>query len=284
MRVADNRIATVLGLYKSELAALYPEEEAKAIARAVFQERMGMDMADLALHAQDSLSESDLLKVYDPLKRLAAGEPLQYVLGQVHFHGLPVHVGPGVLIPRPETEELVDHILRAGYTPSSIVDVGTGSGCIALALKRSFPEADVVGVDVSTQALMIAASNAKHNGLAVEWIEVDVLANSFKLPACDLIVSNPPYVPRAESGTLDPQVRDHEPHVALFVDDADPQLFFRRIGELAFATLPAQGQLWFEGHYRHASETGELLRRIGFTDVQMITDLSGNPRFIHATR
>src|SRR5690606_37236047 len=134
MRIADNRIASVLGLYRSELASRYSESEARAIARAVFHDRMGLDAAGLELHKDDVLSESELLRVYDPVRRLAAGEPLQYVLGTVHFHGLTLEVAPGVLVPRPETEELVELIVRSGIAPRRIVDIGTGSGCIAIAL------------------------------------------------------------------------------------------------------------------------------------------------------
>lgn len=285
MRVADNRIATVLGLYRTELAALYTESEAKAIARAIFHERMGMDASRLELHKQDALSESELLKVYDPIKRLAAGEPLQYVLGTVYFHGLVLEVAPGVLIPRPETEELVDRIVRSAIMPARIVDIGTGSGCIALALKRAFPNAQVTGVDVSDAALAIARRNGERNDLEVEWRHADVLDPAFTLPGgTDLLVSNPPYVPRSEEATLTEQVRAHEPHLALFVDDADPLLFYRRIAQLAMDTMPAGGQLWFEGHYKYTPATGDLLRGMGFTSVEVLQDLSSNDRFIHAVR
>lgn len=285
MRVADNRIATVLGLYRTELAGSYTASEAQAIARAVFHERMGLDAAGLELHKNDALSESELLKVYDPIKRLAAGEPLQYVLGRVHFHGLELEVGPGVLIPRPETEELVDRIVRASFRPSRIVDIGTGSGCIALALKRAFPHAQVTGIDVSHAALAIARRNGERNGSDVQWAIADVLDPTFALPqGTDLVVSNPPYVPRCEEQGLTEQVRAHEPHVALFVDDVDPLLFFRRIGQLTADTLDAGGELWFEGHYQHTPATGELLRGMGFRSVEVLKDLSDNHRFIHALR
>ncbi len=285
MRVADNRIATVLGLYRTELAGLYSETEAKAIARTVFHERMDMDAASLELHKNDALSESELLQVYGPIKRLAAGEPLQYVLGQVHFHGLTLRVAPGVLIPRPETEELVDHVVRSSVRPSRIVDIGTGSGCIALALKQAFPNAQVQGMDVSDAALVIARGNGVRSGLNVEWALADVLDPAFALPAgTDLLVSNPPYVPRSEETDLTVQVRAHEPHLALFVDDTDPLLFYRRIGELAWASLAEGGSLWFEGHYKHAPAVGGSLRSMGFRKVDVLNDMSGNHRFIHAVK
>ncbi|MDX9750751.1 MAG: peptide chain release factor N(5)-glutamine methyltransferase [Flavobacteriales bacterium] len=285
MRVADNRIATVLGLYRTELAPFYSDAEARAIARAVFHARMGLDAAALELRREQALSESELLRVYDPIKRLAAGEPLQYVLGTVHFHGMELEVAPGVLIPRPETEELVDRIVRSPFRPSRIVDIGTGSGCIALALKRAFPPAQVTGIDVSEEALAIARRNGMRNGLEVEWSRADVLDPAFILPVgTDLVVSNPPYVPRSEENGLADQVRRHEPHLALFVDDADPLLFHRRIAASALAALPTGGQLWCEGHYIHAPAVGTLLEGMGFTTVDVIADLSGHPRFIHAVR
>lgn len=276
-------MVSVLEQYTSQLADLYSVGEVRAIASAVFADRLGWDRAQMEIRKFESLSESELLKVYLPLKRLRAGEPMQYVLGEVDFHGLRLQVGPGVLIPRPETEELVDHIVRSGITPSQVLDIGTGSGCIALALKRAFPGARVQGADVSSVALEIARRNAALNGLDVEWIAhnitTDELAGSY-----DLIVSNPPYVPRTEEASLTVQVRDHEPHLALFVDDEDPLLFYRIIGAKAFRVLGDGGHLWFEGHWAHSHDVGQMLTRIGFASVQVMDDLSGNPRFIHAQR
>jgi len=281
MRIADNRIASVLGLYRSELASRYSESEARAIARAVFHDRMGLDAAGLELHKDDVLSESELLRVYDPVRRLAAGEPLQYVLGTVHFHGLTLEVAPGVLVPRPETEELVELIVRSGIAPRRIVDIGTGSGCIAIALKQAFPQAEVTGIDVSAEALALAERNGVRNGATVRWVRANVLEPAFTLPdGTDLVVSNPPYVPRSEQATLAAQVVDHEPHIALFVEDDDPHLFHRRIASL----VAPGGTVWFEGHHVHAPATGAMLRGMGFSKVDVLPDLSGNHRFIHGLR
>lgn len=285
MRVADNRIATVLRLYRTELAPLYSADEARAIARTVFQARLGFDAVAMEMHRDQSLSESELLAVYTPIARLRAGEPLQYVLGHAHFHGLDLEVGPGVLIPRPETEEMVDHVLRGGPYAGTIVDIGTGSGCIAIAVKRAFPKVRVIGIDVSAEALAIAQRNGRRCDADVEWAQADVFAQDFALPADTvLVVSNPPYVPRSEAAHMQVQVHAHEPHIALFVDDADPLCYYRRIGTLAHAALPSGGQLWLEGHYRHAPAVGDLLREIGFPSVEVRKDLSGHHRFIHAIR
>lgn len=272
-------------MYEKALSGLYDAGERRAIVRTVFHDRLGWDTLRLETGRDAALSESELLQVYEPLKPLSAGQPLQYVLGGCWFHGMRVEVGPGVLIPRPETEELVEMIIRSGQYPGMIVDIGTGSGCIALALKQAFPDAQVKGIDVAAEALGIASRNADRLGLEVQWIKQDVLADGFVLPeGTDLVVSNPPYVPLAERDTLSPVVRDHEPHGALFVPDHDPLLFYRRIGNLAHQALRPGGMLWFEGHYRTAAGVGAMLADLGFATVDVINDLGGTYRFIRATR
>lgn len=284
MRTGDNRVASVIELYRSELGPLFGAGETRAITRAVFHHQLGWDAADMELHKRAALSESELLKVYLPLQRIRSGEPLQYVLGQVPFMGLAIGVSPGVLIPRPETEEMVDRIRTAANTPSRIVDIGTGSGCIALALKHHFRSAEVFGVDVSSVALSVARRNAERNSLDVKFMEGDVLAPTFNIPRADLIVSNPPYIPRSEEQGLSAQVREHEPHLALFVDDHDPLLFHRTIAGKALDALSAGGVLWFEAHYRHAAAVADLLLAMGYREVVLENDLSGNPRMIHCRR
>lgn len=284
MRTADNRVRTLVGLYGTSLAGLYSAGEVKAILRAVFDHALGWDASQLELRRDEALSESELVKVYTPLQRLRLGEPLQYVLGSVQFHGVQVEVAPGVLIPRPETEEWVQRIIEEARMPARILDIGTGSGCIALALKRAYPNASVIAIDSSEEALTIARCNALRNDLEVEWIQADVLSASFALPPADLIVSNPPYVPRNEASALSPQVRDFEPHMALFVEENDPLLFYHVIAKKAIKVLPAGGRLFFEGHYLHASAVEELLWSMDYLEVAMMNDLSGNPRFIRAER
>lgn len=285
LRIATNTVEAVLEQYQRDLSPLYPKGEVRAIACAVFFDRLGWDATDLMLKRENSLSESELLQVYLPLKRLRTGEPLQYVLGSVDFHGLRISVDPSVLIPRPETEELVDLIIRSRTeAPKRILDIGTGSGSIALSLKKAFPAAQVSGIDVSPDALATAGRNAQANELSVEWKRIDVLDALEKLEPCDLIVSNPPYVPRSEEASLAANVREHEPHLALFVEDVDPLLFYRVIAQRALALLPSGGELWFEGHQLHTPEVGRMLEGLGYAEVRVLKDLSGAPRFTHARR
>lgn len=285
MRTPDNRVISVIEQYREQLGAIYPADEVRSIVRAVFHERLGWDAARVELQKLESLHESDLLKVYLPLKRLRAGEPLQHVLGTVRFHGLSLRVTRDVLIPRPETEELVELIVAAGPEPVRIVDVGTGSGCIALALKKHFAGARVIGIDISEAALVVAVGNGASNGLHVEWHQTDVLKDDFTfLAGTDFVVSNPPYIPLTEEDTIDPHVRDREPHLALFTPADDPLIFYRAIGRAAFAALPNGGHLWFEGHRSYSQAVGDLLRNFGFAHVEVRKDMSANDRFIHAVR
>ncbi len=285
MRVASNTVGAVLDQYQRDLAVHYPPSEVRAIAAAVFQHALDWDLARVLMDRDHALSESELLRVYMPLKRLRTGEPLQYVIGTAEFLGLALLVEPGVLIPRPETEELVDRIVRSGVRPRRIVDVGTGSGCIALALKHRFPEAEVYGLDVSERALEIAERNARLNGLDVHWARIDVLDERCMLPGhAGLVVSNPPYIPRTEADTLALHVREHEPHLALFVDGEDPLRFHRAIGLKALDALVPGGTLWFEGHRDHIARLPGILLQQGFREAEALTDLSGAPRFVRAVR
>lgn len=285
LRVATNSVEAVLHQYQHDLAALYPRGEVRAITCAVFHERLGWDAAEVMLNRDRPLSESELLSVYMPLKRLRSGEPLQYVLGRTEFMGLHIDVNPAVLIPRPETEELVDLIVRSTpVAPARVLDLCTGSGCIALALKKRYPGAEVVGIDVSTDALAVAAANGRRNGLDVRWLNMDLLQEGGALPSADMVVSNPPYIPRSEEKTLARHVREHEPGIALFVDGEDPIRFYRCIAALAWPALRAGGSLWFEGHHLHAPSVADHLEGRGYRDVRVISDLSGAHRFIHACR
>lgn len=284
---------TVRSMQKTYLTTLLPahgRSAVRAMVQAIFTERLGVAVPELDPDRQLRNHEAD--QVLNDLARLQAGEPLQYVMGHVEFHGLRLAVDPRVLIPRPETEELVDRIIRGvPFQPNCIIDVGTGSGCIALALKKAFPHARVMGIDTSPGALELARVNGNSTGFQVEWRLADALGADlvglFQAAMArpgNLVVSNPPYVPASDSAQMQQQVLYHEPHAALFVDDDDPQRFFRAITAAALQALHAGDQLWFEGHYQHVAQTAQLVEDAGFAEVELIDDLSGNHRFIRACR
>lgn len=285
MQVNDITVGALVDRYRSELDGVFGASEARAMVRAVFHGSFGWDAGELELQRTRVLSGPDLLKVQEPLSRLGRGEPFHYVMGYAWFMGMRLRVAPGVLIPRPETEELVDLVVRSAPRTGSIMDVGTGSGCIALALKRSFPGASVIGLDASMEALAIARLNGAEQRLEVDWRYEDVLVDPGPWPEdLSLVISNPPYVPLSEASTMEHHVVGYEPHLALFVPDADPLLFFRAIAGRAWASLVPGGELWFEGHARYAAGVGDLLQRSGFSSVRVLEDLSGNTRFIHGVR
>jgi release factor glutamine methyltransferase len=285
MAKVQHTVGFVLDSYRSSLSDRYGTGEVRAIARSVFSEILGWDAAQLETRKLEPLDSAEVERLVAALDRLRSGEPLQYVLGHVRFMGLDIAVTPSVLIPRPETEEMVDLIGRHVPLFQRIVDVGTGSGCIAIALRSIFPGAEVVGMDVSLDALAVARANGSSTGMEVEWRAVSILDPGVSLPSrCDLVVSNPPYIPLAEAAGLDEHVRAHEPHIALFVENDDPLLFYMAIAEKAMVALVKGGQLWFEGHHLYASDVGSVLERMGYKDVRVIKDLSGLPRFINATR
>ena len=278
-------VTSVIGLYRARIAALHGEAGACAIVRAVIGERLGWDPMQLEMRRSDRLNEQVLLKLKATLDRIATGEPMQYVLGEVRFHGLRIKVDPSVLIPRPETEELVQLIIDRTTAPTGhVVDIGTGSGCIALALKQDRRTVQVTGIDISVDALEVCRNNAALNDLEVHWRQADVLDDAFELPPCDLVVSNPPYVPREDTSDMARHVVDHEPHLALFVPGDDPLLFYRKISAAALTALRPGGSLWFEGHYRTAPSVGDLLKKAGWCMVQVWDDMNGKPRFIQAVR
>lgn len=283
--VREVGVGAMFDRYRSALNERFGTNEARAIGRAVFQEYLGWDIAQLEDHRADLLEDPTLERFESSLARLRVGEPLQYVLGHAWFMGLRLHVGPAVLIPRPETEELVQRIMDQGRSFPRILDLGTGSGCIAIAIKMKWPASHVVGVDVSAEALDIARKNSDALGAQVEWRKCDVLASGtvFHGPF-DLIVSNPPYVPRSDAFAMPKHVIDHEPHGALFVEDADPLVFYRAIADHASRALSRGGLLWFEAHYQHAKAVADLLLDLGYRDVRVEKDLSGADRFIRAER
>ena len=271
------------------LSARYGAAEAKAIVRLVLERRFGLSFTDIVCDKVGMLPAEDERQLKGLMARLADGEPVQYVLGEAEFCGRLFHVGPGVLIPRPETEELCrwveDSVARTD--DCSLLDIGTGSGCIACTLAAAMPWAEVSAWDISDDALRIATGNAKRTGVNVSFHKVDVLqATEYGLQpsAFNVIVSNPPYVCDKERAAMEPHVLDHEPATALFVPDGDPLLFYRAIGRLAVYTLKPGGQIFFELNALYARETAALLEALGFGDITIKRDQFNKERFIKACR
>ena len=265
----------------------YPEREAAALARIVCCEMLGQDTAGYYVGKDMALSPNEEQYLESILSRLRNFEPIQYIQGHTRFLGEEFLVGPEVLIPRPETEELVELILKeeADATNARILDIGTGSGCIAISLAKALPAATVDAWDVSEQALAMARHNNARLNTKVAFKLCDVLSHS-PLPDehYNLIVSNPPYVAESEKEQMERNVLDWEPPLALFVPDADPLLFYRRIASLGQDMLLPGGKLYFETNRAFGRETAEMLEQKGYCHIRLLKDLSGNDRFITAQR
>ena len=281
----QNRVDTVRKREQQRLAQRYGSREATWIVRALFEHVMGWSSTDLVLKSAYELTDYTVSRLDEMTDRIAAGEPVQYVTGTAPFYGLDFHVTPAVLIPRPETAELVDRIVddMKGRSDLHVLDCGTGSGCIAIALARTLPFSHVTAIDSQPEAVKIAKENA-----AALRVNVDIhRADIFALPASDdaiydMIVSNPPYISENEKATIDDNVLLHEPHTALFVPDNDPLVFYRAIAGYAIHALKPGGRLYFEINPLFADDMRRLLS--AFDDVTITRDSQGRLRFASATR
>lgn len=267
------------------ISATMEEGEAKAVAMLLFEKLFGLSQTDVLMGKSEELEAADVQRLDKCVDRICGGEPVQYVLGKADFMGMELDVTPAVLIPRPETEELANEVVNALADRKStrILDIGTGSGCIALAIKQLIPLAEVTAWDISTEALWVARNNAKQLGLGICFEQRDILSTNFSVmqEVFDLIVSNPPYICRQESEEMERRVTDFEPHAALFVPDDDPLLFYRAITRFASVALRAGGQLFFEINRRFGGQVCELMRREGFEGVTLKTDQFDNPRIVY---
>ncbi len=303
MKVIDNRAVSVYALFRKELENLYPAEEIETFLFFSFSEYFGFSRSDIVLKNEMRLSESELLKFFRVIRKLKLHVPIQYILGNTEFYGLKLNVNEHVLIPRPETEELVHWILEGAKdegrgtgenhqitkSPNhQILDIGTGSGCIAIALKKNMPDAEVYALDISANALAVAKENAAKNNAEIHFLQGNILDNSpihqFAKSPIQIIVSNPPYITEKEKTEMSANVLDHEPHTALFVPDNDALLFYRAILDFANEKLAAGGKVYFELNSTYAAAVAELATAKGFVNVEIKNDLSGKERMLRCEK
>ena len=280
----DRTLAFIQSEMRRQLAPVYSPRE---LQQVVFEllEHFGFTRVQVIAYPDAKLSETDYEQLQLMLKRLADGEPLQYVVGTEWFMDMPFSVCRDVLIPRPETEELVRLIVDRCKRPSPrIADVGTGSGCIAVSLAKLIDGAQVTAVDVSTSAIEVARRNAEQNSAQVEFVVADILADNqlFAPSSLDVVVSNPPYVTETDKSQMSRNVLDFEPHLALFVPDSDPLLFYRRIAALAQQWLKSGGMMFFEINERFGPETVQLLENMRFDNVELHRDFYEKNRMVSA--
>ena len=275
-------------LIKSELNGLYEPDEAVAIAHTLLEHITALTKLQRLTNKDSRLSAEQEAFLKNGITRLLNGEPVQYITGEQWFMGQAYMVNKHVLIPRPETEELVQWIVNEWKDSDSIsiLDIGSGSGCIPVSLKLQLPKAVVTSIDVSTDALTVARRNAEAPGADVDFRLLDFLKeeNWEGLGNYDIIVSNPPYIPFSYKDTLDRNVRDFEPEVALFVPDGDPLLFYRKIAAFGHTHLSSGGQIYCEVHADHAVETKLVFDSAGYGDVLLKEDMYGKDRMVRAGR
>ncbi len=278
------KIKDTIQLFRDELKNLYSAEEIENFIFFSMNEYLGFTRRHLQLKANQSLGEKETERFKTILSQLKNHKPIQYILGHTEFYGLKIRLNEHVLIPRPETEELVEEILQAidGKSELNILDIGTGSGCIAIALKKHLPEANISAIDISDEALLIAKTNAILNHTKINFLQGDILntESGKQNPKyrIDIIVSNPPYVRISEKEKMSKNVLDYEPHIALFVEDKNPLLFYNSIADFALKNLSANGKLYFEINEALGSDVKKLLEEKGFKNVEVKKDMSGKDR------
>ncbi|MCO5268699.1 MAG: peptide chain release factor N(5)-glutamine methyltransferase [Brumimicrobium sp.] len=264
----------------------FTNQELRQLSKMCLMKYLDCDASSLLLKQQDEVSSELIQKIETDIQKIQAGEPVQYVFGTTYFYGLELNTDRRALIPRPETEELVDWIANdwKGKNPATL-DIGTGTGCIPLALKSVFPLGDIMGIDKSQDALHLAQENAEKLKLSVSFIQGDALLTT-TLPnrTWDIIVSNPPYIPQKEKSLMADHVLNYEPHLALFVSNEDPLIFYRNIGEYALKQLKPNGNLYVEIHEDKALSVKELFQQIGFSHLEIRVDLQGKERMIKAVK
>jgi release factor glutamine methyltransferase len=288
MFVSSNTLDAIKSYFTQKLANHFSANEIKQMFEVISAKRLNLNKSDILLAKDVRLSESDLLHYRSIAHRLLENEPFQYIMGETLFYDLNIQVNENVLIPRPETEELVHEVLTffGPKSPEHILDICTGSGCIALALKKNYPKAHVSATDISEKAIDLAKVNATRLDLDIHFFVNDILHENLPIEEStfDLIVSNPPYITIAEKQQMEANVLDFEPHIALFVPNDDALLFYRLIAEKAMKNLKKGGLLAFELNEHFAIETKSLLEEMGYEHVVIKKDLQGKNRMLFALK
>ncbi len=274
---------TIIKQIREELSAIYTPTEVSALIRVIFEDEFHISYSDIVTCKINNLSRSDRSKLNEIIARLKNYEPIQYILGKTEFFGLSFSVNSSVLIPRPETEELVEWIISNHADLSgNILDIGTGSGCIAISLVKHIHNAKVSAWDISADALAVAKENAKKNNVNVTFEKVDILNCNFSDKKWDIIVSNPPYITESEKQKMEENVLNFEPHQALFVEDNNPLVFYNKIADFALQNLASNGSLYFEINRAKGEEIERMLKEKGLSHVELKKDISQNQRMVHA--
>jgi len=283
-------IRDVFAAFKQNLGLVYDANETEALTLLVVNEISGLSKAQIKAFPEKEIILEQAEKLNAILTRLQTGEPVQYILGHTEFYGLPFKVNSSVLIPRPETEELVEWVLTSvgscQLAVSNILDIGTGSGCIAISIKKNLPNTSVSAIDISIGALGVAKQNAELNNTAIEFIQADILhfKSEIENPKFEIIISNPPYVTQYDKTQMHANVTHFEPHSALFVPEDDPLIFYKAIADFALNNLSENGLLFLEINESLGNETVDLLQAKGFTDIELRKDMSGRDRMVKGTR
>ena len=288
------KIKDTIQLFRSELKNTYSAEEIENFIFYSMNEYLGFSRRHLQLKAEQPLADTEVRRFQTIVEELKSYKPIQYILGHTEFYGYKIRVNEHVLIPRPETEELVEYILQGTRDEGreadelNIIDLCTGSGCIAIALKKNLSEATVSAIDISDEALLIAKANAILNQTKINFLQGDILelnnSKSQQFNNFDVMVSNPPYVRQSEKGKMGRNVLDHEPHLALFVKDEDALVFYKAIADFALQNLAPDGKLYFEINENLGAEVKKLLETKGFKNVEVKKDMSGKDRIVASSK
>jgi len=279
------RVGELARTMQRELSREYGEKEARAMVRLIFHHLKGWNVTDMVINDDREVSEYIVGKINMILDRILTGEPLQYVIGEARFYGMDLKVSPAVLIPRPETEELVDMIVRENSgSDLRVLDIGTGSGAIAIALSRNLPFSHVTAIDISEEALDVARRNAGTLHARIDFLHQDVFCYEPLQESFDIVVSNPPYIAESEKMGMERNVLEHEPRMALFVSDDNPLIYYSRIAEIGHRTLVPGGRLYFEINPRFSDDLRKMLVSDGYADVNIVDDISRRPRFAVAIK